>query len=49
MRLLPSMNLIISCINAISLNIDAVNKLKQEFDDMEINISSSIENKDYDF
>lgn len=34
MRLLPSMNLIISCINGISLNVDAVKNLSNELEDM---------------
>ena len=36
MRLLPSMNLIISCINGISLNIDAVKKLNNELQNLDI-------------
>lgn len=36
MRLLPSLNLIITCINGISLNIDGVRSLKSELDDMNI-------------
>ena len=46
MRLLPSMNLSIACINGISLNIDGVRNLKSELDEMLIITSNQdVENK----